>query len=48
MHVGDTHVDEHYAELFGFEFVGVEDPTSALATLTRIAERTYQPVSPSP
>ena len=49
MHVGDTHVDEHYAELFGFEFVGVGDPTAALAVLAGIAEPTSpESVSPSP
>ena len=49
MHVGDTHVDEHYAGLFGFEFVGVEDPTAALAVLAGIAEPTSpESVSPSP
>jgi phosphoglycolate phosphatase-like HAD superfamily hydrolase len=25
LHVGDTHVDEHYARLAGFEFVALDD-----------------------
>lgn len=37
LHVGDTHVDEHFAELHGFEFVGVEDPAALLATLRSLA-----------
>jgi len=49
VHVGDTHVDEHYAGLHGFEYLGVDDPAHALDALTRIAERTQpEQVSPSP
>jgi hypothetical protein len=33
VHVGDTHVDEHYAVLAGFEFVTVDDPAAALDVL---------------
>jgi hypothetical protein len=33
LHVGDSHVDEHFAALCGFEFVSVDDPTEALAVL---------------
>jgi len=33
VHVGDTHVDAHYAALHGFEFVGVDDPDAALGIL---------------
>ena len=36
MHVGDTHVDEHYAGLAGFEFVTVDDPDAALQALAAL------------
>jgi hypothetical protein len=38
VHVGDTHVDEHYAGLAGFEFVTVDDPAAALASLSALAK----------
>jgi hypothetical protein len=35
VHVGDTYVDEHYAGLHGFEFVGVvDDPAAAIDAIT--------------
>jgi hypothetical protein len=38
VHVGDTYVDEHYAGLHGFEFIGVvDDPVGAIAAITAIA-----------
>jgi hypothetical protein len=37
VHVGDTHVDEHYAGLHGFEFVSVDDPAAAVDVLTALA-----------
>jgi hypothetical protein len=37
VHVGDTHVDEHFADMHGFEFVGVDDPAAALGVLRSIA-----------
>lgn len=45
VHVGDTHVDEHYAGLFGFEFVGVDDPATAVATLAGLVA-SRDPASP--
>jgi hypothetical protein len=33
LHIGDTHVDEHFARLAGFEFVWVDDASSRLARL---------------
>lgn len=39
VHVGDTHVDAHYARLAGFEFVTVDDPAAALAALRELARR---------
>jgi hypothetical protein len=36
VHVGDTHVDEHYAGLAGFEFVTVDDPDAALQALAAL------------
>jgi hypothetical protein len=36
VHVGDTHVDAHFAELHGFEFVAVDDP-AALERLRSLA-----------
>jgi hypothetical protein len=36
VHVGDTHVDEHYASLAGFEFVTVDEPDAAVAALTAL------------
>ncbi len=38
VHVGDTHVDQHYAGLAGFEFVAVDDPDAALAVLAGLLE----------
>ena len=38
VHVGDTHVDEHYAGLHGFEFVSVDDPAAAVDMLTALAD----------
>ena len=38
VHVGDTHVDEHYAGLHGFEFVGVDDPDAFLRFLRSVPE----------
>ena len=38
VHVGDTHVDEHYAGLHGFEFVSVDDPAAAVDLLTALAD----------
>jgi hypothetical protein len=40
VHVGDTHVDEHFAVLAGFEFVTVDEPHTAIATLTALLEAT--------
>jgi hypothetical protein len=37
VHVGDTHVDEHFAGLHGFEFVSVDDPAAAVAALRALA-----------
>ena len=37
VHVGDTHVDAHFAGIHGFEFVGVDDPATALALLRSLA-----------
>jgi len=39
VHVGDTHVDEHFAGLAGFEFVTVDDPAGALDALAALATR---------
>ncbi len=33
LHIGDTHVDEHFARLAGFEFVWVDDAAGRLARL---------------
>jgi len=33
LHIGDTHVDEHFARLAGFEFVWMDDAPEHLATL---------------
>jgi hypothetical protein len=33
VHIGDTHVDEHFARLAGFEFVWVDDAADRLALL---------------
>ena len=33
VHIGDTHVDEHFARLAGFEFVWMDDAPGHLATL---------------
>ena len=33
VHVGDTHVDAHFAGLHGFEFLNVDDPAEVLALL---------------
>ena len=33
LHVGDTHVDEHFARQAGFEFVWVDDAAERLARL---------------
>ena len=33
LHIGDTHVDEHFARLAGFEFVWMDDAPGHLATL---------------
>ena len=38
VHVGDTHVDEHYAGLAGFEFVNVDDPDAARAALAALVQ----------
>lgn len=40
VHVGDTHVDEHFAGLAGFEFVTVDDADAAVAILTALLETT--------
>jgi hypothetical protein len=36
VHVGDTHVDEHYAGIAGFEYIAVDDPVVALETLAAL------------
>jgi hypothetical protein len=33
LHIGDTHVDEHFARLAGFEFVWMDDAAAHLAAL---------------
>ncbi len=33
VHIGDTHVDEHFARLAGFEFVRMDDADELLAQL---------------
>jgi hypothetical protein len=33
LHIGDTHVDEHFARLAGFEFVWMDDAAERLARL---------------
>jgi hypothetical protein len=40
VHVGDTHVDQHFAELAGFEFVNVDDPDAAVAALAALLTTT--------
>ena len=47
VHVGDTHVDEHFAALSGFEFVSVEDPAVALEVLHALTATT-PPAGPLP
>jgi hypothetical protein len=43
VHVGDTHVDEHFAGLNGFEFVSVDDPAVALEVLRALVEESTPP-----
>lgn len=39
VHVGDTYVDEHYAGLHGFEFIGVvDDPAAAVEVLVALGK----------
>jgi len=37
--LGDTHVDAHYAQLAGFEFVIVDDRAAEPAALRELARR---------
>jgi hypothetical protein len=37
VHVGDTHVDAHFAGLHGFEYLSVDDPAAVLALLRSLA-----------
>ena len=36
LHIGDTHVDEHFARLAGFEFVWMDDAPGHLAALLEL------------
>jgi phosphoglycolate phosphatase-like HAD superfamily hydrolase len=47
VHIGDTHVDAHFAELHGFEYVGVHDADAVLGLLRSLAADPGAGIDPS-